>query len=143
MVTATHGEGFGLPMFEFAQHGKPIIAPEWSGHLDFLVNSKKRPGFMPVKYDIQPIQKRAVTKDVLIPESMWCYPQEGSFKQRLRQVRKSDKWRLRAEEQEKYIQENFNESLINKKFVDCVYTPTKEDQEMLEWLDKLEEMGDL
>ena len=143
MITTTHGEGFGLPLFEFALHGKPIIAPDWSGHLDFLINEKRKPGFMPVKYDIQPIQKKAVTKGVLIPESMWCFPQEGSFKQRLRQVRKSDKWLKRAQEHVKYIEDKFNEEVINKKFVDAIYTPSEQDEEVLEWLKKLEEMEDL
>ena len=40
-VSLTHGEGYGLPLFEAAYHGLPIIAPDWSGHLDFL--------YMPVK----------------------------------------------------------------------------------------------
>ena len=120
MVTATHGEGFGLPLFEFALHGKPIIAPDWSGHLDFLVNGKKKPGFMPVKYDLQPIQKEAVVPNTLIAESMWCYPQEGSFKQRLRQARKSDKWLKRAQDHVSYIEENFDSDKINAMFVDCI-----------------------
>ena len=120
MITATHGEGFGLPLFEFAQHGKPIIAPDWSGHLDFLVNKKKKPGFMPVKYDIQPVQKNAVVPNTLIPESMWCYPQEGSFKQRLRQVRKSDKWLQRAKDHVSYIEQEFSEDKISKLFCEAV-----------------------
>ena len=43
-VSLTHGEGYGLPLFEAAYHGIPIIAPDWSGHLDFL--------YMPVKCTI-------------------------------------------------------------------------------------------
>jgi len=35
-VSFTHGEGFGRPLLEAAQSGKPIIASAWSGHLDFL-----------------------------------------------------------------------------------------------------------
>jgi|TARA_R110000851_G_scaffold263384_6_gene415922 glycosyltransferase involved in cell wall biosynthesis len=35
-VTFTHGEGFGRPLLEAAQSGKPIVAPGWSGHVDFL-----------------------------------------------------------------------------------------------------------
>ena len=117
MISTTHGEGFGLPLFEFALHGKPIIAPEWSGHLDFLINNKKKPGFMPVKYDIRPVDKSAVVNDIIIQDSMWCYPQEASFKQRLRQARKSDKWLKRAQEHVSYIEETFSEEQINEKFV--------------------------
>jgi glycosyltransferase involved in cell wall biosynthesis len=38
-ATFTHGEGFGRPLLEAAQSGKPIIASNWSGHLDFLHGS--------------------------------------------------------------------------------------------------------
>ncbi len=132
MITTTHGEGFGLPLFEFALHGKPVIAPDWSGHLDFLVNDKKKPGFMPVKYEIQPISKNAVVPNTLIPESMWCYPQEGSFKQRLRQVRKSKKWLERSQKHVEYIEKTFAKEEINKKFVDCVFGFFKKEQQEMD-----------
>jgi glycosyltransferase involved in cell wall biosynthesis len=35
-VSLTKGEGFGRPLIEAALTGKPIIASNWSGHLDFL-----------------------------------------------------------------------------------------------------------
>lgn len=35
-VTTARGEGWNLPAFEAAILGKPVIAPRWGGHLDFL-----------------------------------------------------------------------------------------------------------
>jgi glycosyltransferase involved in cell wall biosynthesis len=35
-VSFTKGEGFGRPMLEFTMTGKPVLASNWSGHLDFL-----------------------------------------------------------------------------------------------------------
>jgi len=35
-VSLTKGEGFGRPLIEAATTNKPIIASNWSGHLDFL-----------------------------------------------------------------------------------------------------------
>ena len=35
-ISLTHGEGFGLPIFEAAYSGLPVVAPAWSGHVDFL-----------------------------------------------------------------------------------------------------------
>ena len=35
-VSFTRGEGFGRPLLEACISGKPIIASNWSGHLDFL-----------------------------------------------------------------------------------------------------------
>ena len=36
MVSLTKGEGFGRPLLEFSLTNKPIIATNWSGHVDFL-----------------------------------------------------------------------------------------------------------
>ena len=36
MVSLTKGEGFGRPLLEFSLTKKPIIASNWSGHIDFL-----------------------------------------------------------------------------------------------------------
>jgi len=35
-ISFTHGEGFGRPLLEASLSGKPVIAPNWSGHVDFL-----------------------------------------------------------------------------------------------------------
>ena len=37
-VTLTRGEGYGLPLLEASMSGTPILAPDYSGHLDFLGN---------------------------------------------------------------------------------------------------------
>jgi glycosyltransferase involved in cell wall biosynthesis len=41
-VTATRSEGFGLPIFEAAVMGKPIIAPGWGGQEEFLEGYSNR-----------------------------------------------------------------------------------------------------
>ena len=41
-TTITHGEGFGLPIFEAACSGLPVIAPAWSGQVDFLYDEVKK-----------------------------------------------------------------------------------------------------
>ena len=35
-VSFTHGEGFGRPLLEASLSENPVIAPNWSGHVDFL-----------------------------------------------------------------------------------------------------------
>jgi len=35
-LSFTHGEGYGRPLQEASLSGKPVIAPNWSGHIDFL-----------------------------------------------------------------------------------------------------------
>jgi len=38
-VSFTKGEGFGRPLLEASLSGKPVIASNWSGHIDFLKHS--------------------------------------------------------------------------------------------------------
>ena len=35
-ISFTHGEGFGMPLLLSSLSGKPVLASNWSGHLDFL-----------------------------------------------------------------------------------------------------------
>ena len=67
MISLTKGEGFGRPLLEFSLINKPIIASGWSGHVDFL-----SPEFsILIGGEVKPVDKSAVVKDVLIPESSW------------------------------------------------------------------------
>jgi glycosyltransferase involved in cell wall biosynthesis len=40
MISITKGEGFGRPLLEFTMSGKPVIASNWSGQIDFLPKEK-------------------------------------------------------------------------------------------------------
>ena len=44
IVSFTKGEGFGRPLLEFSLTGKPIVASNWSGQLDFLKYATLLPG---------------------------------------------------------------------------------------------------
>jgi len=142
LVSTTHGEGFGLPLFEAAYSGMPVIAPGWSGQCDFLYappqNTKKKgkkkktkqPYFAEVEYVVAPIQKNAVWEGVIPEDSMWCFPQEGSFKMRLRQVRKNyDKWKKKATILQGWVKKNFKEEDKYTDFVNNIVSP--EELEMM------------
>ena len=147
LVSLSHGEGFGLPIFEAAYSGLPIIAPGWSGQCDFIYapqqgnvkkkkNKGKQPYFAEVEYSIDHIPDFAVWEGVLMKESKWCYPREGSYKMRLRQVRKDySKWKKKADILQKWVLENFNQDDIYKKFCGLI---CDEDEVNLEsWLSEL------
>jgi len=85
LLTLTHGEGFGLPIWEAAYSAVPVVSTGWSGQLDFLVDRQTgKSEFYNVEYDIQPIPENVVWEGVIIKESMWAYPREHSAKQQMR-----------------------------------------------------------
>ena len=64
----------------------PVVAPGWSGQLDFLVNkSTGKSEFYNVEYDLHPVPENVVWEGVIIKESMWSNPREHSAKQKMRE----------------------------------------------------------
>tara|TARA_B100000029_G_scaffold79311_1_gene70771 strand:+ start:25 stop:2016 length:1992 start_codon:yes stop_codon:yes gene_type:complete len=129
LVSLAHGEGFGLPIFEAAYNGMPVIAPNWSGHLDFMMAPKRdkktkktrmRPHFAKVDYDLEPVQPEAVWPPVIIQEAKWCYPKRFSYKKRLREVFKNYSfYKSQAKKLKSYIDETYTAESQYKKFVEA------------------------
>jgi len=126
LVSTAHGEGFGLPLFEAAYNGLPVIVSGWSGHCDFLympdarrTSGKKKPMFASVEYDLQNVQKEAVWDNVIQADSQWAFPREASFKRRLREVRSEySRFKRNATKLKKYLIENFTEEQKYEEFCD-------------------------
>ena len=79
LISATRGEGYGLPMIEAAAAGLPVLATDWSGHKTFL-----QPGsWIPVRYIMKPIPDQRVDNRIFMPHSMWADVDEQSFKTEL------------------------------------------------------------
>ena len=115
-VTLTHGEGFGLPVFEAAYTGMPVVAPGWSGQLDFLVNKTTgKSEFYNVEYDLHQIPEHVIWEGVIIKESMWSNPREHSAKQKMREcyadLTSSDKEKIseRYKKHAAYLHETFSQ----------------------------------
>jgi len=119
------GEGYGLPLFEAAYNGLPVVVPGWSGQRDFLYvkdkKGKSKPLFASVEYDLKNIQKEAVWPGVLQEDSQWAFPREASFKRRLREVRTEySRFKRNATRLKKSLIENFTEEKIYSDFVTSV-----------------------
>jgi glycosyltransferase involved in cell wall biosynthesis len=142
-ITLTHGEGFGIPIFEAAYHGVPVIAPNWSGQCDFLnapVQSRKqkrtkiRPLFCKVDYNIGEIPQEIVWEGVLEEGASWCYPTEKSAKQCMRDMYKNyTKYIGMSRKLQKHILKNFTEQDQNEKMATAILGDTNE-IELEDWL---------
>lgn len=66
MITLTKGEGFGRPLLEFTMTGKPVIAPNWSGHVDFLPINKS----ILLGGELTPVHESTIDK-FIIKEGKW------------------------------------------------------------------------
>lgn len=64
-VTLTKGEGYGRPLAEAGLSQKPIIAPNWSGYLDFLKHGVLLPG------QLTNVHPSAAWDQVILQESQW------------------------------------------------------------------------
>ena len=128
-VSTSHGEGFGLPIFEAAYYGLPVIATDWSGHLDFLYKptkqkngkTKKKHLFSRISYTLGPVQENSVWEGVIEKDSMWAYPEEGSIKMHLEELYKDyGRFKKRAKDLQKWVCEEFSEEKQNKEYVDKI-----------------------
>ena len=135
MVSFTHGEGFGLPLYEASCNGLPVVATDWSGHLDFLTlkedlnpEGKLKGGktkgkittfkkkFAAVKYELKPIPKQAVWNGVLNEGTRWAYIDNEDAKSKMRDVYQNiHQWNMLAKEiQESYLGEQHYFDLFNE-----------------------------
>tara|TARA_Y100000592_G_scaffold96265_1_gene164427 strand:- start:998 stop:2275 length:1278 start_codon:yes stop_codon:yes gene_type:complete len=143
LISISHGEGYGLPLFEAAYSGLPIVTTNWSGHVDFLnipvkqrkKGSKKKtvttmkPMFGDVEYTLGPIQKEAVWDGVLQADSMWSYPEKDSYKKTLHDVYKNyGNYKSMAKDLKTWVIKEFEEQKQYDAFANAVM-PAGENKE--------------
>lgn len=146
-ITATHGEGFGLPIFEAAYSAMPVVAPPWSGHTDFLyadvVNeksgrTKRTPLFTKIKYELRTVQPEAVWEDIVLADSKWCFVDANDFRKSIRKVYDAYLPKKRqAEKLSQILKTNLEESKMFEKVVECVNKVLPEDMgELEDWFEQ-------
>jgi glycosyltransferase involved in cell wall biosynthesis/GT2 family glycosyltransferase len=122
LISLSHGEGFGLPIFEAAGYGLPVITTEWSGHTDFMYcenkEGKVKPHFARVDFTLQPVQPEAVWNGVIEKDTMWAFPVGNSAKTQMRAVYKDhDRYRGQAKRLAAHIEKEFASDKIYEQFV--------------------------
>ena len=142
-ITFTHGEGFGRPLLEASLSEKIVIAPNWSGHLDFLNknNSVLLPGVM------TDVHKSALPKEILVEGSKWFTVNYQYASQVMKDVFKNNrKYGMMAKKQSMYNRVNFSMDKMTKDFGKILdrYLPKFEEQpqQVDLKLPKLKKVGD-
>jgi glycosyltransferase involved in cell wall biosynthesis len=128
IVSTTHGEGFGLPLFEAVCAGLPVIAPKWSGHVDFLMAPVKEDGkvrlrnhFTAVDFDLANVNKEAVWEGVIQADAQWCHVKTSSVKDAMRTVFKNLPTPVaKAKKLQEYIVQEFAEQKQKQKFIEVL-----------------------
>ena len=126
-VSTSHGEGFGLPIFEAAASGLPVIAPEWSGYTDFTSfkptnrSKKEKSHIIGVKHNISPVQEEAVWNGVIERGTNWCFVDLPDLKIKMRDVYKgSEEYVKAAKKLQKHIVSNYTEEKQQKALINSI-----------------------
>ena len=114
MVSLTKGEGFGRPLLEFTQSRKPIIATNWSGHLDFL-----KPEFTTlINGTLTPVHASAANH-MLIKEGSWFSPDHSQVGHYLKDTFENYKKYIDGGKRQKYYSKtNFSFEKMTEKMAE-------------------------
>jgi len=110
LISPTRGEGYGLPLVEAAASGLPVMATNWSGHLDFLEDK-----FIKIDYDLVNINKSRIDNRIFVEGTKWAMPNELQFKRKLKEVYENiEKFENNSKVLKKNVLKNFSKKSIIK-----------------------------
>jgi glycosyltransferase involved in cell wall biosynthesis len=130
-VSTTHGEGFGIPIFEAVSAGLPVAAPFWSGQVDFLKAPKKdkdtgkirmRSHCVKIDFELKNVQKEAVWNGVIQEDSKWAFVKPHSVRLAMREMVKNLPPQVAAARKlQEHVLGTFTEENILKQFAESVW----------------------
>lgn len=136
-ISLTRGEGFGLPLFDAASRGMPVIATGWSAHKEFLTSGKNE-FYDKIKYDLEDIAQETIQLYPMLFESgmKWAQCKEKSAKKQMRLMYENYKYKKsRAVNRAKEIKDSYSEDLMHKKMVGSILGAVETKMELSNWLE--------
>jgi len=125
-VSFTHGEGFGRPLLEASLSEKPVIAPNWSGHVDFLSsNAILLPG------SLNDVKKESFPKNMYVKGAQWFTVNYNYASKTLKNVFDNySKYTVKAKKLTIVNSTKFSLDAMTKKFEEILdkYLPKFEEQ---------------
>lgn len=119
-ITFTKGEGYGRPLAEAGMSQKPIIATNWSGHIDFLKEAVLLPG------TLTNVHPSAAWDKVLLLESQWFTVDYGYASNAMKSmVDEYSKYTNMGKKQGYHIKKNFSLDAMQTKLISLLdnYVP--------------------
>jgi hypothetical protein len=119
-ISFTKGEGYGRPLAEACVSQKPVIATNYSGHVDFLKESMLLPG------TLTNVHPSAAWDKVILQESQWMTVDYGYGAAIMKALVENYKDHTqRAKKQATIIRKEFSFDAMHEKFMDYLtkYVP--------------------
>ena len=112
-ISFTKGEGFGRPLLEASVSAKPVIASNYSGHIDFLsLNSPLLPG------GLTKVHKSAVMEKMILAEASWYTIDYGYAQRLIKDIYKNyKKYIANARKQAYFSRTNFSMAEMDERFI--------------------------
>ena len=112
-VSATRGEGYGLPLIDAAVAGVPVVATDWSGHFEFL----ERELIYPVDYSLKDVPSSRIDNQIFLEGFQWAEPKKESFQSQVATVYSDYKSaKLNANKLKKKVTQKFHKKVLFKKY---------------------------
>jgi glycosyltransferase involved in cell wall biosynthesis len=112
-VSATRGEGFGLPFLEAAVAGLPVLATNWSAHTEFLNYGS----WVKFEHELKRVDQSKVDKNIFMPNAKWAEVKESDFKSRIRKFYNShDIPKIKAKELAEKLTKLYSRDSINAQY---------------------------
>lgn len=113
LLSATRGEGYGLPLVDAAASAMPIVVPAYSGHMEFL----EKENICSLNYKMSQIPPNRIDARIFMKDSKWAEVDGDDFKNKIRDVFENyTAYRKKAQRMQQRVRNNFSRESVFEKY---------------------------